>query len=284
MANHSVAAASPGRFPVYGIAGIVLIIISEIGLIFHWWFFEIFMTACCWTGLILFTDAWNYRLSGNSLIMTRRREFLWMLPASVALWYFFEFYNLFIQNWHYVGLPENIVLRYFGYFWAFATIWPAIFEIYELTVNYHLFESIKIKPLRLSPYMLTVSWITGLIFMIIPFFVPLSVAVYLAAPVWVGMVLLLDPLNYHWGKPSLWGDLSRGDLSRLLQLFLTGIIAGFLWEFWNYWATAKWIYTVPILGDVKIFEMPVLGYLGFPAFAVEVFVMWISAKYVLRLK
>ena len=45
-----------------------------------------------------------------------------------------------------------------------------------------------------------------------------------------------------------------------------------LWEFWNYWAIGKWIYTVPIpFAGPKIFEMPLLGFLGFPAFAVEVY-------------
>ena len=40
-----------------------------------------------------------------------------------------------------------------------------------------------------------------------------------------------------------------------------------LWEFWNYWAGAKWHYSVPIMENLKIFEMPVPGHLGFPAFA-----------------
>ena len=51
-------------------------------------------------------------------------------------------------------------------------------------------------------------------------------------------------------------------------------MCGVLWEFWNYWAATKWTYTVPYLGDLKIFEMPVLGYLGFPPFALECYAMW----------
>ena len=31
---------------------------------------------------------------------------------------------------------------------------------------------------------------------------------------------------------------------------------------------------MPYLGDVKVFEMPVLGYLGFPPFALECFAMY----------
>ena len=42
-------------------------------------------------------------------------------------------YNKYaIHNWHYIGLPELLPLRYFGYAWSFATIWPAIFETGDL--------------------------------------------------------------------------------------------------------------------------------------------------------
>jgi hypothetical protein len=45
-----------------------------------------------------------------------------------------------------------------------------------------------------------------------------------------------------------------------------------LWEFWNYWAHTKWVYTVPILPQIKIFEMPFLGFFGFGPFALECYV------------
>ncbi len=58
-------------------------------------------------------------------------------------------------------------------------------------------------------------------------------------------------------------------------------MCGVLWEFWNYWATTKWTYTVPYAGNVKIFEMPVLGYLGFPPFALECYAMYHAVRGVL---
>ena len=57
-----------------------------------------------------------------------------------------------------------------------------------------------------------------------------------------------------------------------------GLLCGLLWEFWNYWAAAKWTYTIPFLGNIKIFEMPVLGFLGFPPFAVECWVLYVFAR------
>jgi hypothetical protein len=65
-------------------------------------------------------------------------------------------------------------------------------------------------------------------------------------------------------------------------LLLSGVACGFLWEFWNFWAGARWYYTIPILGHVKVFEMPVLGYLGFPPFAVECFTLLAFVKNVFR--
>jgi hypothetical protein len=271
------------KFPVYGIWGLLIILLSEMGLLLNITFFGFFMTPLCWTGLILFLDALNFKLVNNSLIVTRSKEFLWMFPWSVVLWYFFEFYNLFIKNWHYVGLPENIVIRYFGYIWAFSTIWPGVLEIFELLTNLNIIKEVKIKSVKLSGTLLTGSFTFGLFCMILPFLVSAEIASYLAAPVWLGLIFVLDPLNFSWKRLSLWKDLNRGSLTRLLRLLIAGAIAGIFWEFWNYWAVSKWIYTVPILGDIKIFEMPIVGYLGFPPFAVEIFVMWETIKYIFKI-
>ena len=55
-----------------------------------------------------------------------------------------------------------------------------------------------------------------------------------------------------------------------------GAICGLLWEFWNYWALAKWTYKLPFLEDLeqyRYFEMPWLGFLGFLPFALECWVV-----------
>jgi hypothetical protein len=101
---------------------------------------------------------------------------------------------------------------------------------------------------------------------------------YLAAPVWLGFIFLLDPINFRMGLPSLLGDFANGRFDRLKNLILSGFLCGILWEFWNYWASAKWHYTVPILEQFKIFEMPVPGYFGFPAFALECFTMYVFVR------
>src|SRR2546426_1047853 len=104
---------------------------------------------------------------------------------------------------------------------------------------------------------------------------PLAVvSPWLVPLVWVGYVLLLEPINYRWGRASWLRALERGDASLVASLLASGLVCGVLWEFWNYRALAQWTYTVPYFGAVKVFEMPVLGYLGFPPFALECYAMY----------
>ena len=104
---------------------------------------------------------------------------------------------------------------------------------------------------------------------------------WLAAPVWLGFIFLLDPLNAKHGAESLRGDLRARHPGRIVNLMVGGLLCGLLWECWNYWAYSKWVYTVPVPPDIKLFEMPLAGYLGFPAFAVECFVMYVFARQML---
>ena len=59
------------------------------------------------------------------------------------------------------------------------------------------------------------------------------------------------------------GDIRNGRHSRLVNLLISGLVCGLICECW------KWRYNVPILPEVKIFEMPILGFAGFPPFAVS---------------
>ena len=270
---------SKGSFKLYGLTGLLIIIAAELLLFLRVKLVMIFFTPLVWTGYILFVDNLILKLGGKSLIYNRRKEFFVMLPISVAFWLVFEFYNLFLDNWHYVNLPEKMWIRLIGYTWSFATIWPAILETAELFRVLHIFDKIKIRQRSVSPSLLRASIALGAIFLIIPIAFPSR---YLAAPVWLGFILLLDPINYFCGEKSLFRDFERGKLNTLFSLLLSGLVCGLLWEFWNYWALSKWNYTVPILGDIKIFEMPVVGYLGFFPFAVECYVMYNSVGLVFR--
>ena len=252
-------------------------------------------TPIAWTGFIIFADSIVYRARGGSWLRSAPREFAALAVVSIALWVVFEGYNLAIRNWHYVGLPENPVLRYFGYAWSFATIWPAIFEgadLVSVVRGSGRFGgsggpggSVWIAPSQPNPTTppgLTAagaaSMAAGLTMLAVPFLTSPTVARYLAAPVWLGFIFLLDPINARLGAESLGADWRANQFDRLANLALSGLLCGVLWEFWNYWSRAKWHYTVPIMEHLKIFEMPVPGYLGFPAFALECFTMYVFVR------
>ena len=246
------------------------------------------LTPIIWTGYVLFVDALVYRRKRRSLLVSNRLELLAIVCISIGSWWLFEFYNSprFWQLnaaelwWHYQHLVPDPFLRCFGYNWAFATIFPALFETAELCAAWRatqerLPERESMPARELSKPLLYALIILGAAGALVPF---LIINVWLVPLVWVSLALLLDPLNALRGWPSLTGDIARRDWRRLITLALAGIICGVLWEFWNYWAISRWTYTVPYLGNVKIFEMPVLGYLGYPPFAWECWAIYIFCR------
>ncbi len=269
-------------FRIHGWMGLLIMSLAEILLITNSTFVKSWFTPIMWTGYILFIDAFIYRVTGNSLISGRFKQFLFMLPYSVGCWLIFEAYNLHLQNWQYIGLPENIVERYFGYFWAFATIFPGVLLTSEAIDILGIFNKLRVRTFTFRKTTLYIIITIGGLFLLVPVLVPQKVAAYLFGLVWIGFVFFLDPINYFSGGKSLFRDLENGRLNKLFSLFLAGAICGFLWEFWNYWATAKWIYTLPFLNEPKIFEMPLIGFLGFLPFAIEIYVMWEFAARVLK--
>jgi hypothetical protein len=270
------------RYKWYGWLGLAWMIVAEILMIrkiqpVYSWF-----TPIMWTGYILFADALVLRLRGRSLLHDRFREFVMMAWLSVLFWLVFEIYNLRLANWYYVNVPSNPWLRDLAYLWSFATIFPGLF----LTAEW-LGALLKIDLARrqIAPRQFgrwwTVSIVVGLAFMAIPPTLPYEISRYLFGFVWLGAIFFLDPINRRLGAPSLIAEWEAGRLGRTLALLAGGALCGVLWEFWNFWAGAKWIYAVPILGDVKIFEMPVAGFLGFPPFCLECFVLYQFARRVL---
>ena len=51
-------------------------------------------------------------------------------------------------------------------------------------------------------------------------------------------------------------------------------MCGLMWEFWNFWAATKWVYTFNLARELKFFEMPIAGFFGFLPFNMEYFVMF----------
>jgi len=277
---------STAKFPLHGYVGAAGIVVAEVllfgGNIFvgHWF------TPIVWTAYILLVDALVYRVKGRSLLKNDRLEFLVVVIISIASWWLFELYNAprFWNSklelwWHYHNLEPNLWLRRIGYDWAFATITPALLETAEL-FRAMIFKNQRSRArIDVPTIVLIILIVLGGAGVLIPLITP---SPWFAPIVWLSFIFVVDPINFLRGGPSITGDVGRRDYRRLWSLLASGLVCGFLWEFWNYWALSKWTYTVPYFGHLKIFEMPVLGYFGFPPFAVECWVIYIFVRSLLR--
>ena len=260
------AAAAATRIPAYGWVGLGSMVLFQV-LLFATGseFIGRFFTPLQWTGLILFLDGLRKRRHGVSLVADHPGELLLLALISVGSWLIFEGYNLLLRNWAYVGLPENPWIRFPGYLWAFATISPGMFLIYETLSDLLPGKDSTTYP-RLPDRVFWSFVAFGAACLVVPLLLP---STHMTPLVWMGFAFFLDPINGRLGERSILSEFFTGHLRSMPIFFLAGLIAGLLWEFWNYWALTRWEYDVPYLGHIKVFEMPVLGFLGFMPFIIE---------------
>ncbi|MBT8406423.1 MAG: hypothetical protein KJP05_03115, partial [Deltaproteobacteria bacterium] len=120
--------ANEKRFPFYGYFGLCVLVVAQ-GLLFtdaevvRYWFFPL-----AWWPYILIADGLVYHRKGSSLLKHHPREFFLLLPWSVCFWLIFELFNVVLNNWHYVMVPENMLQRWVGYAVCYATVLPGLFE------------------------------------------------------------------------------------------------------------------------------------------------------------
>jgi len=260
---------------MYGWLGIVTLACAE-WLMFH----RVepvatYFTPIAWSAYILIADGAVLALTARSRLNDAPITLARMALLSIPLWLIFEGYNWRLHNWTYVGVPPGWTAFVFGYGWSFATITPAIFETSDLVQA--LLPPLPGGAVKISRPVEKLLMALGALCLILPLALPLRIADRLFVLVWIGFVLLLDPLNRRLALPSFVGDLSEGFRRRLYGFFAAGWICGWFWEFWNNWAGAKWHYTFPMFQNWKIFEMPAPGFLGFLPFALECFTMYVTA-------
>ena len=222
-----------------------------------------------WLGYILTVDGLALRRSGTSLLTRDRRKFLLLFAASIPLWWLFEFANRFLGNWRYIhardySTPVYVALASL----SFSTVMPAIFVTAELWRTVGPLAGpirwVRIAPSR--PGLLAIA--TGGLAMFIGSLVWPDVLFPL---VWIGLFLTLDVVNALTGANSIAAQVAERRWDTVLVLFAAGITCGFFWEMWNSRSLPKWVYDVPHVGWLPIFEMPLLGYGGYLPFALEVY-------------
>lgn len=223
-----------------------------------------FFFLFAWAGLLYTFDQLIARAEGRSLVARLGAgSFALLMAWSAVLWFAFELANLRLRNWHYVMVTDLDTARLAGTVLAFGTVLPGVFWIDHCLAARGVAASVRLRPLRFGPRSLLGLQAAG----------AASLALCLLDPtrfyplIWGVAPLILAPMVYRLGVDGWLRQWERGEYGPTLRMLLAGAIAGGFWEFFNYWARAKWIYTVPFFDEVKLFEMPLLGFLGFPPFA-----------------
>lgn len=251
----------------------------------HYWLlarvepFYTYIYCFLWWSYIFVTDFAVCRLNRRSLLRDNPREFLVLTLWSAPVWMIFEMVNLRLRNWYYVMTPANSLVSLPFLVLAFATVLPGIFETTELALA--LIEKvaphgIRGRPFAVNGWNVSIQIAVGAAMLALPLIFPGS-CFCLA---WGFAFFLTDPICYwarrreknHVGR-SLLGQLAAGDNTRLVALLVAGFICGGLWEAWNIGARTKWIYSVPFFDELKLGEMPLLGFGGFPPFALECYAL-----------
>lgn len=258
-------------FPWHGWAGLLLIAIIWplnwwlSGLRTHLLFFPL------WLGYALTVDALVLYRSGTSLLARSARDFALLFVISAPAWWLFEVINWRTGNWEYLGREHFSDLEYFALAsLAFSTVMPAVFSTAELMRTFGWTERFAHgwripATTRLRVTLFLAGWaMLGLM---------LAWPHYFFGFIWLSIFFICEPLCAWGGRRALLDDLSRGDWRTVVALCSATLTCGFFWEMWNSFAYPKWIYHVPFVGFWHIFEMPLLGYLGYLPFGLELYAL-----------
>lgn len=262
--------------------------------------FATWLYTTAWYPLLLAMEGAVALRHGRFLLLDRPGAALSVLAWSVPGWMIFEVLNLRLENWYYVFVPEERAALWTGVIVSFATVFPACFLPAAL---FHprgaevgdggprdapeeppgaLEEGPRVagRPgaggeatgtaVVASGVLRDVRW-SGVLFLVLPLLWPR----WFFPLVW-GAFALLPEADTARRAPerSLLVDALSGRWRRIGALLAGGAVAGLCWEALNAVARAGWVYTVPGLEEVKLFEMPPLGFLGFPPLALTCFALY----------
>lgn len=224
-----------------------------------------------WLGYILVVDALVAARSGTSMLSRSRVDFILLFLASAPAWWLFEMINWRTQNWEYLGRNtfsdlEYIVLATL----SFSTVMPAVFETGELVRTFRWTERFARGP-QLFPTgrMIARLLLAGLLMLALTLLWPR----YCYPLVWGAVFLIIEPVNVLLRRQSFFDWLQKGDWRPVLSLSAGALMCGFFWEMWNYLSYPKWIYHTPGAQFLHVFEMPLLGFIGYLPFAWELFAL-----------
>src|SRR2546426_6027793 len=229
------------------------------------WFYVL-----AWYPTLIILDELVVLLGGESLL-ARPRELATMLWWSGVIWLVFEAITFRRGDWYYVFLPAGRLERWLGITVSLATVVPAVLLPERILDRLGVWRDLRSRSFALGPRPWRIAgWVGWGLFAAV-----LAVPRYLYPLTWGAVWLIAEPLLYRRDpERSLFAEIARGSWGRIARLMAAGLFAGVLWESFNALARGRWIYTVPFLEHWKIFEMPLVGFLGFPFFALEVWSLY----------
>jgi hypothetical protein len=228
-----------------------------------------FMFFPLWFGYVLTINGISEYLLGASLMKKMKGNFTYLFFISAPFWWVFEAINRFLNNWQYI-LPQPVSkLEYLARASInFSTVVPAVmstsFLFFNMLKKIRIVKGPKFKFTRQGSVMFIEI---GVLLLATVIFYP-----RIGFPfTWLSIFLIIDPINHLLGLPSLLNKLKSGNWTLLAGVASGMFFTAFFWEMWNYYASPKWVYNIPFVEVFKIFEMPILGYLGYPFFGLEVY-------------
>ncbi len=224
-----------------------------------------------WLGYTLIVDRLVLRRTGSSLLTRSPRDFAMLFVISAPAWWLFEIINWRTGNWQYLGGELFSDAEYFVLASvSFSTVIPAVFSTAELLGTFGWIERFARGPhVFPTPRTCWGLFLTGCTM----FGLLLAWPRYFYPFVWFSLVLILEPINVWAGKRSILSRVQHGDWRTIITLCTGALICGLFWEMWNYVSYPKWVYHVPFANFWHLFEMPMLGYLGYLPFGLELYVL-----------
>jgi hypothetical protein len=220
-----------------------------------------------WLGYILVIDTLVERRAGTSFWIRSCQNFVLLFFLSAPAWWLFELINKRLHNWQYLGGEHFSDLQYFILSTiSFSTVMPAVFGTAELVRSFRWTDRLTNGPrVPNTPAVHATLFCVGVAMIALM----LEWPKYFYPFAWTSLVFLLEPINHWLGHPHFLERLDHGDWRKIISLALGSLICGFFWEMWNFCSFPKWIYHTPGAEFLHIFEMPLLGYLGYIPFALE---------------
>lgn len=236
----------------------------------------------------------NYR-TGESIMSTHPKEIVGIGIASISGWMLFEYLNFFVEsNWIYpegVRIPSTEFLLYAVL--GSSGLMPLCFQMYSLLNSIEGFKERYMHGLvvKFSNTVKIIILLLGIGGMFATGYYPDNLFFLL----WLGPLAILTVVIQELGIWTPFRPIKeKGNWSPVLVFALTYLIVGVILECQNYFSAIHingqfessfnpsfWEYSLPYVNVYHVFEMPLLGYLGYLPFSIYCWIWWIIIAYLM---